>query len=86
MKGNQKFGCVFFDDVQKHTTGFCSYNGERAKRIRGTQDLDSDIVWLTNLEYDLMWYSGFSSHARFRRADFLRQNINKIINITTLYL
>jgi hypothetical protein len=75
---NIKYGCVFFDDPYEHTNGFASIEGRTAKRIRGTMDLDSDIIWISNIDAPYMISAGFASHTRFRASNFLRNTIVKI--------
>jgi hypothetical protein len=79
------YGCVLFDDPHQHASGYASINGKTAQRIRGTQDLDTDIIWVTNLCYDIMAISGFKSHTRLKQNDFLRRPIESIaqsLNLT----
>lgn len=74
---NEYFGCVRFDDPHNHDRGWAARAGERAFRIKGTEDLSSDTLWLTNLSYNLMYDAGFAEHARFRRGDFLSESFCK---------
>lgn len=74
---NDFFGCVRFDDPHSHDRGWAARAGQKAFRIRGTEDLSSNTLWLTNLSYNLMYDSGFADHARFRRGDFLSENFCK---------
>lgn len=66
-----KFGCVRFDDPHQHEAGWAALAGQKPFRVRGTEDLASDTAWITNLDFDLMFDSGLSGHARFRRQDYL---------------
>lgn len=78
---DNRYGCVIFDDPNEHQSGYAAKAGEKARRIRGTRDLDSDYIWLTNLSYDQVITSGFSQHARFRYEGFLRVPIDRILKL-----
>ena len=78
---DNRYGCVIFDDPNEHQSGFAAKAGEKARRIRGTRDLDSDYIWLTNLSYDQIIKSGFSQHARFRHEGFLRVPIDRLLKL-----
>lgn len=73
-----KVGSVFFDDIHDHASGYASIAGNPSKKIQGTQDLDSDVIWITNLPYENLTFSGFTGHARFRTSTFLRTDITRI--------
>lgn len=77
-KTNLKYGCVFFDDPYEHANGFASIEGAPAERIRGTMDLDSDNVWVINVDAQHMISAGLASNPRFRASNFLRNTIEKI--------
>lgn len=68
-----QYGCVKFDDVRHHDTGWASIAGKPAFRIANTRDLSSDVVWLTNLDYEMSFQSGMGMHAGFRRSDYLSE-------------
>lgn len=74
------YGCVIFDDPSVHRSGWASVEGARAQRIAGTEDLPSDVVWITNLPFELMGPSGFAHHARFRRDTYLRRHLRQILS------
>jgi len=80
MEGKDLFGCVIFDDPHQHTAGWAAVAGHDATRIRGTQDLSSGVVWITNLEYTLLWEAGLSRSSRLRRDDYLRQKISRLLD------
>lgn len=76
----EHYGCVVFDDPHEHAAGYAAStrNPGAAYRIAGTGDLESDSVWLTNLDYTLTRESGLGGHARFRRADFFRRYLDHL--------
>jgi hypothetical protein len=78
LENINQYGCVVFDDEHSHSAGFAAKEGERAKRIASTANLESDVTWMTNLGYGVSGSSGFSGHSRFRREDFLRKKIKNI--------
>lgn len=78
MPNNIKYGCVLFDDITQHATGWASVSGEDSFRISSTQNLATDTVWLTNITYDVAQFSGLASHARFRKEDYLRRRLGPL--------
>ncbi|MEZ9709229.1 hypothetical protein AB4254_11170 [Vibrio breoganii] len=46
-----KVGVCYFDDPKLAIDGWASVAGDSAYRIQGTQDLASDVFWVTNLDY-----------------------------------
>lgn len=71
---DQLYGCVIFDDPQMHAAGWACISGEEPSRIEGTYALRSDVVWVTNLGYEIARSGGLNGHARFRRADYLKSS------------
>ena len=78
-KSHIKYGCVIFDDVNDHTSGYASVAGQEAIRIKGTEDLPSDIVWITNLQYNIIGFAGLSNSTRFKQSGFLRARIDQLM-------
>ena len=74
-----EYGCVIFDNPSEHKSGWVSVEGAASIRITGTQELATNIMWITNLSFSVMQESGFSQSSRFRRHDFLREDIQKIL-------
>lgn len=73
-----QYGVVIFDDQHVHQSGWaCIAQGEPF-RITGTQDLQSDVCWISNLDYQMMMQTGMSNHARFRRRDFFRMDLYRL--------
>lgn len=44
-------GTCHFDDSESATGGWASINGEKAFRINGYNELQTDVLWITNLPY-----------------------------------
>lgn len=78
--GRLRFGCVVFDDPGSHTTGWKAVEESPATRvnIEGTGSLSTDIIWLTNLGYQISKTSGLDGNYRFLTSDYLRENICKM--------
>lgn len=73
------FGCMIFDSTQEHGAGWAATaEQQEATRRRGTGDLASDTVWLTNLDYDTTARAGLANNVRFRRADYMREPLYQI--------
>lgn len=66
-----QYGCVRFEDPHQHNTGWASIGGEAPFRIKGTESLPSDVVFMVNLERNLMYQCGFKAHSRFRSSEYL---------------
>lgn len=74
------FGMVIFDDPTQHQSGWsCRWADDSTKvvRISDTGELASDTVWLTSLSYEVARAAGIEG-ARFRRADFLGQPLDRL--------
>jgi len=66
-----KYGCVRFEDPHQHNTGWASISGEKPFRIKGTESLPSDVVYIVNLERNLMYQCGFKAHGKYRSSEYL---------------
>lgn len=75
------FGYMHYDDVVTHNAGWYALAGEPAVRLGQNQngELANNVVWLTNLDYDIMAVSNLSSNVRFRRMDFLGEKVKQLI-------
>lgn len=77
------FGYIHFDDPHQHSHAYVSVSGEPATRIQGTHETPSNIIFLTNLNYNLMFDSGMGNHSRYRNNNFLRCNLDNIYKLST---
>jgi len=76
---DEQFGCVIFDDVHQHKNGWAAKSTDKKSfHISGINELESKVVWLTNLDYNASFIAGLNNHGRFRRADYLRHNTFRI--------
>ena len=84
---DMRFGAVFFDDVAEHSSGYFAVAGESARRLSNCRsgDLSTDVVWLTNLNYDMMRAAQMYPNARYRRTDFLGENSKNLLSRIGLY-
>lgn len=75
------FGAVHFDDVSEHSAGYYARAGDKAKRLSANKcgDLATDVVWLTNLNYETMRSAHMYPHAKYRRNDFLGETYKNIL-------
>ena len=66
-----RIGVILFDDPQAISNGWSAVDGDSyAKRVRGAEDLASDTLWFTNLEFDHVRNSALSQNAYFRHHDY----------------
>ena len=79
---DMRFGAVLFDDVAAHAAGYFAVAGESARRLSNFRsgDLSTDVVWLTNLSYDMMRAAQMYPHARYRRSDYLGENSRNLLS------
>lgn len=69
-------GCVIFDDPGNPTTGWASIAGRAARRIRSQGDLNSSLVWVSNLSFQEAMEAHVS--VRVRHSNFLSVRINRV--------
>jgi hypothetical protein len=50
-QSERKFGLVYFDDDQEPGAGWAAVAGEPARRIMGSNELPTDTLWWTNIQY-----------------------------------
>lgn len=81
------FGCVLFD-LQEDAdgklrpalgAGWASANGEKALRITGAHDLDTDIRWWTNLDRNTFWKSGCVRMKKLRESSFFKTDLGQLM-------
>lgn len=81
MDSGLEYGTVFFEDTSLPRIATTSRAGTPGnKRIPGIEDLSSDTVWLTNLDSNLMYERKLHKNARLRNRNYLRQDINQILD------
>lgn len=81
-------GVVLFDSANNITvgdktfasldTGWASVSGETAVRITSIHDLDSAVLWITNLTEVQFYRAGLAGHANFRSEGYLRSTLRHI--------
>lgn len=81
------YGVVLFDDVLKKKTksrarrpteGWASIAGGPARRIGAVMELESDVRWLTNMDFVDFHANQLSKHPGLYYSDFLRTSITQI--------
>lgn len=81
MSYDMGFGVVHFDDVNEHSSGYYARAGQKVRRLSGNHcgDLATDVVWLTNLNYETMRSAHMYPHAKYRRNDFLGETFKNLL-------
>jgi hypothetical protein len=59
-------------------SGWASVGGETAVRITSIHDLDSAVLWITNLTEEQFYRAGLIGHANFRSEGYLRSTLRHI--------
>jgi len=59
-------------------SGWASVSGEAAVRITSIHDLDSAVLWITNLTEEQFYRAGLTGHANFRSEGYLRSTLRHI--------
>lgn len=79
MTNGTRYGAVIFDDEVAHGAGWACVAGDDPIRICGTHELQSDVVWVTNLDYNTSRISGLQG-SRFRRSNYLLHDLTRLCN------
>lgn len=79
-RGGLKYGCVIFDDPRQREQGWKAIEEDKATRVssEGTSALRSDVVWLTNMDYDLVSVTGLRDNFRFLHSKYMREDMAAI--------
>ena len=78
MSSDTKFGVVIFDDPERPATGWASLAGERPRRINHLSSLESDGVFVSNLDWQQIFNINASREPRLRCSNFLREELSII--------
>lgn len=89
---NAGFGCVLFDMQEDESgrmrplpgKGWASLNGEKAFRINGPDDLDTDVKWITNLDRATFWKTGCVRIKKLRESSFFKTDLGHMMRETGL--
>jgi hypothetical protein len=83
-------GVVLFDSANNIASGdqtfvsldagWASISGAAAIRISSIHDLDSVVLWITNLTEEQFYRAKLTSHANFRSEGYLRSTLRHIAN------
>lgn len=71
-----KIGVCWFDDPKVAENGWSSEGGDAAKRISGINDLRTDIVWISNIEWRTYKSLNLTNLPYFRDAQFMRISLD----------
>jgi hypothetical protein len=72
------YGFALFDNTQLPKEGFASIAGRKPRRIESIGDLDSDIIWISNLNFNESFDANINRSPKMRRNDFLRVPIQRL--------
>lgn len=78
-------GVVLFDD-EHADSGWSSVNGEAGVRIHGVGDLDSSVIWITNLDFKLFRSLQLTSLKYVYDAQYFRTSVKLLISELGLML
>lgn len=89
-EGDVNFGCVLFDmqdgdngeQVPRPGAGWASISGHIAFRIKDTDDLSSEVIWITNIDQKEFWKLGLARQTKLKSASYLSTNLLQIMNET----
>ena len=79
MSIDMGFGVVQFDDMRPDGGGWASADGGRARRIGGIGDLQSDVIWWTNIDDKTFFLSGCHSNLRLRHDEYLKTRMPHLL-------
>jgi len=71
-----RYGCVWFDKYGDEA--WASVAGSEPGRIRGVHELPSDVLWITNLDWNKIKDKGLLGHPQFRQNNFFRATMHSI--------
>lgn len=66
---DKRFGFVFFDDIKDPASGWASIAGQTAMRISSVDDLSTGVIWWSNIDYSVFFFS-----TEIWRKSFLRHD------------
>ncbi|HDX8428175.1 TPA: hypothetical protein RQN23_002875 [Aeromonas veronii] len=72
------FGVVFFDNPDNPCQGSASEAGQAVFSITSIGDLKSDVIWITNLEFDQIRAKRLWNNPKIKRINFFRDDLYKI--------
>lgn len=72
---DKRFGFVFFDDIKDPSSGWASIAGSQAARISSVDDLSTGVIWWSNIEYSVFFFS-----TEIWRKSFLRHDRYLVIS------
>jgi len=73
-----RFGAVFFDDPENPEEAWATIHGNEPERVGGTGDLPSDVIWVSNVDWNSAMQSGLISHPNIKISTFFRSDIKTL--------
>lgn len=74
-----KFGVAIFDTPLTPSTGWACVYGRDPIYLTSTGDLETDVFWITNIDWSIFTKIGLQKTPRFRPDNFLRTKLSSII-------
>ena len=75
---DQQFGVVIFDDAEHPAFGWASLAGSKPRRIKHLADLESDGIFIANLNWQQIRNINASREPRIRASNFFREDLSLI--------
>ena len=75
---DQQIGVVIFDDTEHPAMGWASLAGSRPRRIKHLADLESDGIFIANLNWQQIRNINASREPRIRASNFFREELTII--------
>lgn len=82
---SSNYGCIIFENEIKHDAAWACIAGEEPFYISSLNDLSTDVIWLTNISFEVMKESRLLGNTRYRHDQFLRIDVNKLIDFFGLH-
>lgn len=78
-----RFGVILYDDPTLsgvEITGWCAVAGEEAKRFSSPSDLDSDVIWVTDANFDAARETRQADKHNLRGMSFLSTSLKMMMD------
>lgn len=83
---NITFGAVMFDlhDVNGQEkplpgSGWCSIEGQESTRIQNIEELDKEVIWLSNLSKSVLWSTGTVKYNNIKASSYLSTKVGDLM-------
>lgn len=75
----QRYGVIIFDDPAIIQNGWACISGDNPFYVTSTGDLDTNTIWLTNVDMATLSQKGFSHNTNLRAEDYLRTTLSSLV-------